>query len=294
MNCPKCGGKGVIRKNKGEEKQYKCKKCGKYWQVNPNISKFPKVLVFDIETAPLKVYSWGVHDQNIHPENVIEDWFILSWAGKWLNDDNTFGDVVTPKEAVEQDDKRIVNSLWKAFDDAEIVMGHNSSGFDIPKANARFFKHRLKPPSYYQQIDTLLAARKAFALTSNKLDEICKYLELPVKLETNFKLWSDCKNGDKNALKTMFTYNKNDVKILEDVYFEMRPWIPKHPNMGVYVQSDNSICPICISSNLQMGKNPYTTSTGEYKSYRCLNCGALGRDRKNSISKYKMQVLIKA
>ena len=47
----------------------------------------PRILFFDIETAPLTGYTWGVYEQNVI--KVLQDWFILSYAAKF-NDDERF------------------------------------------------------------------------------------------------------------------------------------------------------------------------------------------------------------
>lgn len=41
---------------------------------------------------------------------------MLSWSGKWLNDDNTFGYVLTPGEVANEDDSRIVKELHRILD----------------------------------------------------------------------------------------------------------------------------------------------------------------------------------
>ena len=38
----------------------------------------PNILIFDIETAPMEVFVWGLYKQRISHDNVIQDWFILS------------------------------------------------------------------------------------------------------------------------------------------------------------------------------------------------------------------------
>jgi hypothetical protein len=79
----------------------------------------------------------------------------------------------------------------------------------------------------------------------------------------------------------METYNKRDVDLLESVYLKMRPWIKSHPNIGLFVESDEPICPVCGSNNLKW-KGHYHTMTGKYKTFRC-QCGALGRQRTSDL-----------
>src|SRR5688500_19264039 len=44
----------------------------------------PKVLIFDIETAPIEAYVWDIWNQNVSLEQIKEDWAVLSWSAKWL------------------------------------------------------------------------------------------------------------------------------------------------------------------------------------------------------------------
>ena len=70
------------------------------------------------------------------------------------------------------------------------------------------------------------------------------------KLDTNFDLWKKCMEGDEESLEYMLTYNKGDVTKLEDVYFKLRPYIRKHPNLGIYIGEDVPVCGHCGSTHL--------------------------------------------
>lgn len=178
---------------------------------------------------------------------------------------------MTSKEAKNKDDKRVVKSLWELMDEADIIIAHNLDNFDLKKINTRFLKHNLPHPSYYRKIDTLKVARQNFKISSNKLDYICKFLGLDRKMQTGgFDLWVRCYNGDKEALKTMDKYCRKDVKILEEVYLELRPYIKNHPHITLV---DGS-CPNCGSKDLKE-ISPYKTQRYEYPAYRCRNCKAL-------------------
>ena len=45
-----------------------------------------KILLLDIETAPNKVYTWGLWKQNIALNQIDEIGYTLSWAAKWYKD----------------------------------------------------------------------------------------------------------------------------------------------------------------------------------------------------------------
>jgi len=250
-----------------------------------------KVLCFDIETTPLLCFAWGMWQQNINQRAVVEDWHVLSWSAKWLFEDSVMSAVLTPKEARNHDDKRIIEQMWKILDEADVVIAHNAARFDIPRMNTRFLYHGFPPPSYYQVVDTLKVARSNFAFTSNALNYVNGYLRLPQKKETGFQLWVDCFYGDSDALKKMLAYNENDVLVLEELYVLLRPWIKGHPNLGLFVESKSSICPNCGSKKLEW-EGYYNTPMGRYRSFRC-ECGAIGRGRKNIVSKKTKERLVR-
>ena len=244
-----------------------------------------KVLLYDIETSPLKSYVWGLWEQNIgHNMAMLQnDWFILTWSAKWLFEDEVFSDRLTPEEVFAEDDKRIVQSLWEMIEEADVVIAHNGKKFDNKRINTRFLKHGIKQPMPYQTIDTLLTARANFNISSNKLDYIGQFLGVGRKVETQgFELWKRCMQGEEQALKDMETYNIGDVTLLEDVYLKLRPYVKPHPNMGLFISEDVECCPSCGSEDLERG-GTYATTVSIYEAMRCNNCGSVGRSRKSII-----------
>jgi hypothetical protein len=248
---------------------------------NPKTANQPssaKVLILDVETLPILGYSWGVWNQNIYPNQIEKDWCILSYSAKWLGDDRIISDVLTPKEALERNDKRIVSGFWKLLDEAFVTVSHNGKRFDLRKLNARFWKNGLHKPSSYKIIDTLTTARSVFGLTFNKMDFIAKFIGADEKLETEFELWRSCDRGDKSALQEMKEYNEQDVYTLEQIYLEMREWIPNHPDLGIY-QNLVDVCPVCLDSNYRK-IGLYTSNKKQYNEYRCSNCNSIWHDSK--------------
>jgi len=246
----------------------------------------PNVLLFDIETSPLVVYSWGLYDLHLSPENIIRDWHMISWSAKWLFDNETFGSVMTPKEMKNADDSRLVKEMWDLLEEADIVIAHNGNGFDLKKLNARFILNGLTPPTPYRSIDTLATARSVFGFTSKRLDYISKVLGFSGKTHTGMKLWMDCMSGDPDALKEMLEYNINDVLILEEVYLRMRPYIKSHPNLTPYyadLEEGVEICPLCGYDELKV-KGEYTTDANVFEALRCGNCGGIARRATSELS----------
>ncbi len=249
----------------------------RFWQ-----TKVPKVLIIDIETTPLQAHTWHTGKQRIGYQQIINEWFMLSYSCKWLFESKIFGSVLTPTEAKNKDDSRIVRELWKYFDQADILIGHNALNFDVPKAQTRFLMHKLAPPSPFQVIDTLKIAQKNFRLSSNKLDYIGELMLNDRKLHTDFSLWLRCMDGEGEALEEMLTYNKKDVLLEEEAYVFLRPYMKSHPNMAIYQESIEPSCPTCGSANIDECGH-YTTSVNRYLAFRCKDCGAICRSRQTDV-----------
>ena len=215
---------------------------------------------------------------------------MICWSAKWLFGREVLGDCLTSEEAKAQDDRRIVMSLAKLLNEADIVITHNGKKFDLLKINARMLIHRLPPVKPYQNIDTLEVAKKQFGFTSNKLDYLAKILGVDTKLETNFQLWSDCVDGKPEALEYMFKYNNWDVECLEAVYLRLRPWVRNHPNLNLYYECDEPICPNCGSKHLTP-EGFYYTSVNKYQVFRC-ECGATSRMRTSAVDPEVKEVIL--
>ena len=239
-----------------------------------------RILFLDIETAPLVGYVWGRWKQNIAINQTVSEWFMLSWAGKWANQDEVFSDVLTPQEALKEDDLRISKTLWDILNQADVVITHNGIRFDHPKINTRFLIHGLPPTRPFRIIDTLKEVKHTFSFSSNKLDNIMIQLEVDRKLETSFELWKECLRGNQESLDYMKKYNEYDVTGLEKVFAKLKPWIRNIPHFTLYntVEPGERVCPSCGSKHLKEDRI-YTTSVNRYKLYRCQECQSVSRER---------------
>ena len=242
--------------------------------------KSPKILVFDVETAPNLAYVWGQWEQNVIEHK--QEWYMLCWAAKWLGEKKMYTSKLNDYKLFnkdKQDDKLIIKDLWKLFNEADVIIGHNGDKFDIKKTNARFLFHGLLPPSPYKTIDTLKIARKYFKFNSNKLDDLGQHLGLGRKVKhEGFGLWLKCMNGVKSAWNKMIKYNKQDVVLLELVYDKFKPYMTNHPNVGLYQNKDYA-CPNCGS--LHLTKRGFAmTKTNRYQRLQCQDCGSWSTETK--------------
>lgn len=277
-------------------RQWKCSRediytARKIVRSKKKTGRLPKILIFDIETAASIVYAFNRWNENIGLEKVIQDPYVLTWSAKWLYSTEVLSDRCTPEEAIKADDRRIVKSLWNLLNEADMTVAHYGDNYDTPWMNSRFIIHGLNPPNVVSTIDTKKIASKYFKFPSNKLDALAGYFGLGGKIKTSFSLWSSCMQGNQQALIDMNTYCDQDVRVLEEVYLKLRPYIKGHPNVGLYLESDVPVCPNCGSKHLHQETQDYYTPTGRYSVYRC-ECGALSRCRTHNMDKEKRQVLV--
>lgn len=250
----------------------------------------PKVLIFDIETAPMLGYVWGLWENNVALNQVKSDWYVLSWAAKWLGDPPAKVMYEDQRHASNiEDDTKLLRGVWKLLDKADVVITQNGKSFDVKKLNARFILNGLKPPSSYKHIDTKILAKKHFAFTSNKLeymtDKLCKkYKKIKHAKFGGFELWKACLAGNPKAWAEMEKYNKYDVLSLEELYNKLIPW-DNSVNFNIYSDSLTNTCK-CGRGRIVRNGSFYTDS-GKFQRFRCSGCGAETRGRDNLLSKEK-------
>ena len=240
------------------------------------MSEAPRIAFFDIETAPSLGYFWG----KLYETDIIaveEPWYMLSYAWKWQGEKAIHCKALCdyPEyDANLDNDFFLVRDLRNLFDEADVLIAHNGDRFDVRKANARMIRYGMKPPSRYQTIDTLKAARKHFQFESSRLDALSQYLGIGKKLPTTgFDLWKRTMRGDRKAWAVMKRYNKHDIVLLEKVYEELRPWMTTHPNLELFHRPHvGAVCPNCQSTNT-VKKGTWYNRARQYRQHQCRACG---------------------
>lgn len=241
------------------------------------VKNIPKILLLDIETAPHRVYAWGLWKQDIQIDRIIEPGFTMCMAAKWYGKKKVyFMNFMQEPDAVQQ--------AYDLLLEADMVIHYNGTRFDIPRLHTEFIKAGLAPLPKIPQIDLLLTVRKEFGFPSNKLDYVAKALGLEGKVQhKGFELWRECMQGDEKAWNQMRKYNVQDVRMMEPLYERIRPWIRNHPNLALFVDADDPTCANCASTKLQK-RGMQRTRTRTYQRYQCQDCGAWHRSRRQKES----------
>ena len=233
-----------------------------------------KILLLDIETSPNTAHVWGLWQQNVSINQLMESSYVLCYAAKWLGEEDIYFDSVQQSKP-----KAMLKGIHGLLDSADAVIHYNGTKFDIPTLNKEFLLTKLLPPSPYKQIDLLRVVRSNFRFPSNKLDYVSQRLGLGQKhAHEGHDLWVKCMNGDKDAWKRMEEYNIQDVVLLESLYDNLLPWIKNAPNRNLYQEITG--CPTCGSVNLQK-RGTAVSTTGTYQRYQCRACGSWSQGTKS-------------
>lgn len=244
----------------------------------------PKILIPDIETFPLEAYVWPseVWHARIGPKQLIRDTTIASFAAKWLGKEEVIYQDTGGSRNV-RNDKPLLRTLHKLLNEADIVVVQNGKAFDIPKIRSRMVGLGFPPFSGIKIVDTKLEAKKQFGFTYNSLEHLGEALGCDVQKDDHaefpgLELWKECLKNNPRAWKTMKKYNIGDVLTLEQIYLKLRPWMVGHPNVGLFVDGDEPVCPKCGSKHLI--KRGYTAANVFlYNYYQCKDCRGYSRGR---------------
>ncbi len=237
-----------------------------------------RVLVLDIELAPMTAYIWSLKDQYIGVKQLKTDWYVIAWGAKWLGEPASkiiYRDQRNAKKL--EDDKAILRELWDLLNGADVVITQNGERFDGPKLNARFILQGMRPPKPYKHLDTYKLVRKVAAFTSNGLEyltqKLCtKYRKLSHGRFPGLSLWIECMAGNKKAWAEMKEYNIHDVLSTEELYMKIRAWAPQ--SMPAVYPGGNPLdhCGTCGSS--QVRKEGYCyTRVSKAPQISCKDCG---------------------
>jgi len=246
-----------------------------------------RILVLDIETAPMLANVWSLWQNGVSLNQVEKDWHILSYAAKWYGEDEVFYYDQSGEYDIE-DDFNLCHTLHDLMNNADATLTQNGRKFDLKKINARFVINGLPPVRPLRVIDTLEIAKREFGFTSNKLqymtEKLCKkYKKLQHSKFPGMELWTEVMKGNAEAWAEMKEYNINDILSLEELYDIIKPFSSKHPNVALMQENNVPTCRVCGGSDL-VEDGHWFTSLSKYQLYRC-SCGAYSRGRSTVTNK---------
>lgn len=180
-----------------------------------------KILMLDIETTPLQVYTWGLWDQNIGINQIIKPTEMMCFGAKWLGQKK-----VTFKSVHHHGKKEMLETLHKMMDEADILVGWNSASFDHKHIKREFLENKMDPPAPTKDLDLMSVVKANFQFPSNKLDYVAQALGVGAKVKhSGFELWIKCMEGNNKAWTEMRKYQIQDVELLDKLYEVLLPWL---------------------------------------------------------------------
>jgi hypothetical protein len=237
--------------------------------------KQPKILLLDIETKPALVYSFGIRDQHLTHKQIAQDGGTICVGLKWLGEKK-----VTVLSEWEHGYDNMLRGVHKALCEADAVASYNGARFDIPKLTGNFLLAGMPPPPPLTQIYIYKTVRK-MGLICNKLDYIAPLLGVGSKVKhEGLELWIKVMAGDEKARKKMARYCAQDVRLLEDVYTRILPYIGDHPRIG---NRHGLTCPNCGSDHMT-SQGWKITRTTRVQSLKCGECGSWTQGKRERIA----------
>ena len=235
-----------------------------------------KTLVIDIETSPNLAHVWQLWNiNNVSLSQLQESSTMLCFAAKWLRAEDTMF-----FSQWSHTHSEMVNAAHKLLGEADAVMDYNGTTFDIPYLNKEFLLEGLNPPAPYAHIDLYKTIKKRFRFPSNKLDYVSRAMGFSGKVShEGHDLWVKVLAGDTDAQDRMEEYNKQDVVLLEQMYWQLRPWIPNHPNVALI--DSQGICTTC-GSDMVVEREAAYTAMSKFKELQCVKCGSWMRETARS------------
>lgn len=244
----------------------------------------PRIFCYDIETSPNLVYSWGLWDQNIGINQIVETQAILCFASTEIGSNK-----IESRTAWGSYDD-MIQRLWDIMDTADYLVGYNQIAFDDKHVKAAFIKAGLPPPSPYRSIDLMRVVKRNFKFPSNKLAFVCESLGLDLKSDPGgFSTWKNILDPAspkrEAAQRRMVRYCRQDVRITAQLFHRLLPWIDGL-NVPLYSggkEGDTSEgvakCTRCGGINIHQRGWAYTT-TYRYRRFRCMDCGGWMKHKK--------------
>jgi hypothetical protein len=253
-----------------------------------------RVLIFDIETAPILAHVWGLWDNNVSLNQMVADWYVLSWSAKWLGSPDNEVMYMDQRDAkTPENDNKILKEIWSLLNEADVVITQNGKSFDQRRLQARFLILGFSPNTPYKHIDVKVESQRLFGFPSHKLEYMTekvnkKYKKLKHKKFPGHDLWVECLKGNKEAWDEMRLYNVHDVLSLEEFFGHIAPW-GINVNFNLYHDGEEHICKCGSKEHIKNGF--YYTDMGKYQKYECKKCGAPSRDRHNLFTPEKRRSL---
>ena len=247
-----------------------------------------KILILDVERLPgLTTQQWwdrgDLKNRYIHHETVTREPRTTIACAKWYDEPDVMRFAEWDKGGRGQFLKR-VHALMA---EADIIVGHNVDGADVPWLKGDFYMPRighphrpnLKPLPPFKTVDTLKVLRREFKTGApfKGLDAFCQIVGIPSKTDRYDRdRMERAVAGSVEDRVALTDYCAGDVIAGQWIYDWQRPHIKNHPALFVDGQSKLDTCRACGGETKPIAKR-YVADVFTYSMQRCVTCGWHGR-----------------
>lgn len=225
------------------------------------------------------VHAWGLFDQNIGLNQVVEPGGTICFGAKWRGEKSMlfYSDW-------QHGHRAMVKAAHSLISQADAVVTYNGDRFDLPKLRGEFLVERLAPPPPVTSIDVYKSVKK-LGLLSNKLAYVGPLLTGSGKVKhEGHELWTKVMNGDAKAQAKMERYCSQDVRLLEKVYDRVLPYITTHPHLAF---TGPNHCGACGSHHVQK-RGTERTRASVFQRLQCMDCGSWFRGTRTKAASWKI------
>lgn len=250
------------------------------------------ILILDVERLPgiTQQYWWDRGDlkqRYIHYETVVRQPRTTIVCAKWYFDDH----VIQLAEWDKGGRKQFLRRVYRLLEKADIVVGHNVDGADIPWLKGDLhIEAGLPPLPPFKTVDTLKILRREFKSGApfKSLDAFCTIVGLDSKTDRYDRhAMERAVAGSREDRDRLTAYCVGDVLAGQALYDWCAPHAKNHPTLTVSGKDTLTVCNRCGHDTEPVAKR-YVASILSYSMRRCTECGAYCRI---SIEPERMSIL---
>lgn len=240
-----------------------------------------RILILDVERLPgvTKQYWWDRGDlknRYVHYETVERQPRTTITCAKWYDSP----DVIRLAEWDKGGRKKFLRNVYDLMAEADIIVGHNVDGADVPWLKGDMhIEGGLPPLPPFKTVDTLKVLRREFKSGApfKGLDAFCQITGIPSKTDKYDRdAMERAVNGSAEDRDRLTDYCVGDVVATQWLYDWLRPHIKNHPALFVDGQDSLTTCHRCGSETKPVAKR-YVANVLTYGMRRCVNCRGYSR-----------------
>lgn len=212
-----------------------------------------------------------MYNQNHSKNQLIEPGGLLMFSAKRLGSDDI------ESHCAWDDPVAMVKRSHEIYSQADYLIHYNGCSFDNKVFGTAWAEQGLGPAAPWRDIDLIKTVRKNFQLPFKSLAYVVEWLGLDHKTDPGgMDTWREIlrptsAEAQREAQQRMVAYCENDVRITEQAFEKLRPWVAgmNFPLSGSW--DDEPACTRCGSVNIHARGWAYTTAA-KYRRYQCQDC----------------------